>query len=73
VREIQKENLFFFLFPNESTFDGVKGSAKFRLSEENTNKFAFLSVRNLSKSSEMPKKKTFFFAFALSRYANSDC
>ena len=28
--------------------------------EENTNKFAFLSVRNLSKLSEMPKEKSFF-------------
>ena len=32
-----------------------KDSAKFRFSEENTNKFAFLSVRKLSKSSEKTK------------------
>ena len=37
-----------------------KDSAKFRLSEENTNKFAFLSVRNFSKSSKKPNIFEFF-------------
>jgi hypothetical protein len=33
---------------------GYKISAKFRFSKENANEFSFLSVRNLSKSSEKP-------------------
>ena len=37
-----------------------KDSAKFRLSEENTNEFVFLSVRNLSKSSEKTNLFEFF-------------
>ena len=36
----------------------LKGSAKFRVSEEKTIIFAFLSVRNLSKSSKMLEKGT---------------
>jgi len=38
-----------------------KGSVKFRLSEKNTNKFAFLSVRNIFKPSEKPKKNHFIY------------
>ena len=41
-----------------------KDSAKFRFSEENTNKFAFLSVRKLSKSSEKPN---FIWIFPISK------
>ena len=41
-------------FNYQGVLFGCKDSAKFRFSEENTNKFAFLSVRNLSKSSEKP-------------------
>jgi hypothetical protein len=37
-------------------FFACKGSAKFRLSEQNENIFSFLSVRNLSKASEIQNK-----------------
>jgi hypothetical protein len=40
-----------------------KGSAKFRLSEENENKLSFLSVRKLIKPSKIQRKKSFFFYF----------
>ena len=45
-----------------------KGSAKFRLNEKKTNKFAFLSVRKLTKSSENPKKHIFLFIFQFFSY-----
>ena len=60
MRTKQNKNAIFFNFvlSNASTLDEVKGSAKFRLSEKNTKKFLFLSVRNLCKSSENIKTNT---------------
>jgi len=62
VRISEKKTKTFLIFlEREYLRPKVKVSAKFRLSEKNENKFSFLSVRNLSKSSEMQNKFVIIF------------
>ena len=67
--QTERKTKFICVFPKCSLssrlFYRFKDSEKFRLSEEYTNKFVYLSVRNLSKLSEKQKKHVNIFSNAL--------
>jgi len=58
-RRQYKIKLFIFIVEMQPTLS--KGNVKFRLSEKNTNIFAFLSERNLSKMKTIQNKFIYFY------------